>query len=233
MGLLEQLTLKDGARVWAIVQCVGKNHWLDRVIRDFKKQQKPVVLANLNRQKLPPSGTIIIGKNIPVVVQEIQEALSGAPVVRIGKRIRNGHLEGFSLKELHKITQQVPDVHFLIELPCDPDENFWLKKSAIHQWVGQNYWDQLLIAAPMDGFLERLTPPADSDTLHWEFFTDKDQGLQLLFGQNWPAGVVLSGAENTRDENQVMLLVRELIQQFPDVRVGVFKSTNNTIQWAG
>ncbi len=229
MGLLDQLRLIDGARVWGIVQCTNKNPWLERLLRDWKKEQQRVVVAHQGKQKLPPSGTIIIGKNIPVVVKEIQDALQEVSQLRIGKRIHHGYLEGFSLKEIHKIARELTAVHFLLELPCEPDAEFLVERQTLQQWVSGKFWDQLIFAIPLDIFLEKLETTRNDESA-WKFLSND---LKPLFEQKWPAAIVLSGNRSTREENQVMLLIRDIMQQLPQIKVGVFRNADNTIHWMG
>ncbi len=227
MTLLEQLQKRESARILGIAECSPKQILLERLVREFKKKKQPLVLAHVGFKKMPPSGTIVIGKSIPIVCQEVQEALESPEPIILGKRIAHSRLEGFSYSELKKITRTLGDVPFFIELNC-PETDHFLPEKEVNQWAKKNLWDQLVISMPVTTFLERLAP-GDNRFSPDTFFNNS--GVAPLFNQKWPTVLVLTGTDDTRLENQTMLLVREIKQQYPPFTVGLYHPGNNVIHW--
>ncbi len=228
MTLLEQLQKIETVRVWGIAECFQKNLLLERMIRAYRKKKMPVVVAHTGTKKMPPAGTIIIGKNIPVVCSEIQEVLETPEVVVIGKRIANSRLEGFTFTEMKKILRTLPDYPFLLELPCEPPENALLPAKEVKKCGKASLWDQLVVSMPVSVFLERLQNGEKSFKPETAL---QEAGLLSLFQQQWPAVFILTGVQETRDENQAMLLIREMKRYAPEFTVGLYKTANNAIHW--
>ena len=230
MGLWEQLFVKDDSQIIGIADFSPKATLVSALLKEFKRKKRPLVINPGNNKKLPPSGTIIIGKSLPVVAEEIQQAVQNSTPVLIGKRIQHAQLQGFTLKEIKKLSKLIDTIPILMDMQPHDHPQHLVAPEDLDRWTKYPHWHHFLLSIPAEVFLDKLQD-AGQQTITLDPVIDEQHGILPLFRQKWPAALVLTEIGDTRKENQLLVLIHEIKQQVPEIAVALYDSGNNTIEW--
>lgn len=168
-----------------------------RITGELARKGKRVLLISDEDQKLPVKGSVVLGKQLPILVNQISKEFDHQRTLIAGKQLRNNIVEGFNWQSLKFISQALPADYLLIDLNALPES-----KTVLPGWMQQGFWDQLVYCVDIDDWesQNRLS-------------TDLQYAASKLFFQDWPALLFFNGIDATSRENLVISFSRELHQK--------------------
>ena len=92
----------------------GKKTLIHRISQDCKKDKKKVLILSLFPFTTPLESDVIIMNDLSLL-KNIEHELNMKKIIYLGKEYQKNYIEGFSLKEVKKIVQEVDVDHIFIK----------------------------------------------------------------------------------------------------------------------
>ncbi|NOX35930.1 MAG: hypothetical protein GXO78_00160 [Calditrichaeota bacterium] len=222
----EALVLDPRYRTFAFAGGKGRKYLIRKFAEELAREQQTVLITGLESIKLPVAGSIVVGQDIPILMNQVERAFQNNPIVDAGKSLMDAMLEGFHLDELEAIQQQSPADYLLIELGGVQEKPI-LDTRFIKKWARTRIWDQLIFCMEIGVIDTELTQQSTEDLKRFsrnfdstlsqetflEYLLDESRGLGKLFRASWPALFLFTDVETTPLENRALAIAKELHQQ--------------------
>lgn len=197
MVVTSRILLNPEFRTIAFCGTARRHILIRRITGELARKGKRVLLISDEDQKLPVKGSVVLGKQLPILVNQIIKEFAHQRILIAGKQLRNKTVEGFNWQSLELISQALPADYLLIDINAFPQN-----QAVLPAWMQRGFWDQLVYCVDIDDWKtqNRLSENLQSATGN-------------LFFQDWPALLLFNGIDATARENLAISFSRELHQK--------------------
>lgn len=186
-----------------------------RMMNEVVRNRKRVLVVSTVTQRLPASGTVVVGAFLPFLLESIAAEYQKHPAVYAAKAVGDRCLRGFSLAEIETLKQALLADFLLIDLGEQP----LAPGNEGREWLRHHPWDQMVCCldiTQLDRPAARTGESAGTD--HHFFSPELFRGQiqphascgQVIFGQPWPALLFFNQVNMLPRESRAILLSREL-----------------------
>jgi hypothetical protein len=107
--------LSSQDKILAFIGGGGKTTLIQRLSKDCQSLGKRVIILSLFPYVAPLNTKIVISTTLSVLKKKISSAINTEKVIYIGKRVKNGIVENFSISEIKILINDLPGDHIFIE----------------------------------------------------------------------------------------------------------------------
>jgi len=229
MAVSQQLLLNPDFKVIGFTGGKGRNYLLNLLAAELVHTGKKVIISNIGKDVLAPSGHILYQKNESKLLKEIKKEISKHPLIYAGTELKDYMISGISYKVITELKSSSICDHLLLILGNEEKRTIFSKReiSSISQ---MNFLDELvycfqldLIDQPLDTnivsrpdeLLKRFPKYKTRKSLHQDliinYLSDEKNGAVRLFQQKWPAFLIFTDINNVFLENRSINLTRDLV----------------------
>ncbi len=222
----ETLVLDPRFRTFAFAGGRGRKYLIRKLAEELSRRGKKVLITGLDSIKLPVAGAIVVGQDIPVLLNQVTRTFEQESVVDAGKGLMDAMLVGFNLKELQEIQRHCPADYLLIELGGSQEKPIVDARLA-KTWARTRIWDQFIFCMEIRLIDSQLTVQTAEDFKRFsrdfdqtftqetflQYLLDESRGLGKLFKASWPILFLFTDVETTPLENRALALAKELYQK--------------------
>jgi len=231
MAIIDQILENKNSRVIGFIGGKGRNFLLNQLASEIAHAGHKVIITNIEKDILPPSGKIIYHKDEKLLLSDIKKAIKTNPILYVGKEIQDHFVRGLTLSGIRKLKSEHAQDYLLLLLGNEKKYSL-LSRKDITKICKLSLLDQLiycfqldLIDQPLDhskmgNALEIVEhfPQFKNDNLFsqdfiFSYLTDAENGAYHLFQQKWPTSLIFTDINNLLLENRSINLVRDLLSQ--------------------
>jgi hypothetical protein len=228
MPISQQLIENSNIRFIGFVGGKGRSHLINEVASGLAHNGKKIVLTNIERDILPPSGHIIFQKDHNKLLKQIERELKDNPIIYAGRELEDHFVVGVDSTMIEKLAgSKSIDYLFLIMGNSksmsflSPEEvteiaQYLLLEELIYcfqfDMIDQMLGEQEIgeVAQFLKKFTEFKPEKAVSYELLLKYFTNSQYGVYNLFQQKWPAHLIFTDINNLLLENRCINFARDL-----------------------
>jgi hypothetical protein len=228
MAILDQIIYKDTTRIIGFTGGKGRNYLLNQLASELSHNGKSVIITNIEKDLLPPSGRIIYQQDENALLKEVKSEIKKHPIIYAGSGIQDHFVTGLTLSGIRKLkSEKISD--YLLLLLGNEKKYSLLNKKEVEKLCKLTIIEQLvycfqleLIDQPLNraifpnldeilqAFTGYKTEKLFSQEFIFDFLTDKEQGVYSLFQQKWPTFLIFTDINNIFLENRSINLARDL-----------------------
>jgi len=228
MGLSNTLLLHASNKKIAFSGGKDRELLIHRLSDELVRAGHPVLITNIDAQKVPLANSIVVSKNIKLLPRLIREELQKTSKIYFGKALQQDKVVGFQPQELAELGTTLQECYLLIDLGGS-EKNFLPDPRKLKKALKSKLWDQLIITFELkilnqtisDENLQKFAteksslPEAGSlrEDLFLRFLSDKKNGLGFLFAKNNTTLFLFTDIEYLSLANRAISIAREAVKQ--------------------
>lgn len=204
MNITKGILLHPDNRKLAFCGARGRIQIFRRMVEELSRRDKRILITSLPSRQLPIQGEIVMGRQIPILVNQIARVFQEKRVIFTGSQLVDGQLDGFSPEELLELIELMPGDYLFID--CGDSMPFlmeYLTASAMPLWEQLIYYMNI---EAMNGWNGQKNsgglPPGLSLEAPKDGNVITSTETMLLFGDS----------SIIRNENRARTIARELIR---------------------
>jgi hypothetical protein len=229
MAISQQLLTDQNIKVVGFTGGKGRNYILNLIAMELANTGKKVVISNIGKDVLPPSGYIVYNKDEAKLLKQIKKEISSQPIIYAGKELNDYLITGINRTSISKLrTQKICDYIFLIL--GDEEKRTLFTKKEIASLSQMKFLDELIYCFQIDyidqplsanivqnpdellkRFPEYREKTVFTQELMVKYLLDEKNGALTLFKQQWPTYLIFTDITNVFLENRAINLSRDLL----------------------
>jgi hypothetical protein len=228
MPISQQLIENKEIRFVGFVGGKGRSHLINEVASGLAHSGKKIVLTNIERDILPPSGHIIFQKDHNKLLKQVEQELKVNPIIYAGRELEDHFVVGVDSSMIEKLAgSKRIDYLFLIMGNAKPESFLspgevteitqYLPLEELIYCFQFDMIDQMLgeqeiaeVGQFLNTFIEFKPEKAVSYELLLKYFTDSQYGAYNLFQQKWSTHLIFTDINNPLLENRCINFARDL-----------------------
>jgi hypothetical protein len=228
MPISQQLIDNDVIHLVGFVGGKGRSHLINELASELAHNGKRVVLTNIERDILPPSGQIIFQKDQNKLLKQIEREIKENPVIYAGREMEDHFVVGVDSTMIGKLAES-RDIDYLFLIMGNSKSISFLSANEITEIIKCELMQELIycfqfdmidqvlgeqdlgeVAQILSRFTEFKPDKAISYELMLKYFTDSAGGAYKLFQQKWPIHLIFTDINNLLLENRCINFARDL-----------------------
>jgi len=228
MPILQQLIENDEIRLIGFAGGKGRGHLISALASELAHNGKKVVLTNIEKDILPPSGLIIFQKDQNKLLKQIEREIKENPIIYAGSELEDHFVSGVDSAMIEKLSES-RHIDYLFLIMGNSKSISFLSLSEMSEITKYERIQQLVycfqfdmidqvlgeqdlgeVTPVLNHFAEFKPDKAISHELMLKYFTDAAHGSYKLFQQKWPAHLILTDINNLLLENRCINFARDL-----------------------
>jgi hypothetical protein len=234
MAISQQLLMNPGLKVIGFAGGKGRNYLLNLLAGELVHSGKKVVISNIGKDVLAPSGHILYNKDESKLLKVIKKEILNNPLIYAGTELKDYMISGISNDTINELKASSICDHLLLILGNEEKRTLFSKReisSISHsQFLDEFiYCFQLdLIDQPLNSnivnrpdelfkrFPQHKSNASFNQELIVDYLSDKKNGALRLFQQEWPTFLIFTDINNVFLENRTINLTRDLVNSAID-----------------
>jgi hypothetical protein len=228
MPISQKLIDNDVIHLVGFVGGKGRSHLINELASELAHNGKRVVLTNIERDILPPSGQIIFQKDQNKLLKQIEREIKENPVIYAGREMEDHFVVGVDSTMIGKLAES-RDIDYLFLIMGNSKSISFLSANEITEIIKCELMQELIycfqfdmidqvlgeqdlgeVAQILSRFTEFKPDKAISYELMLKYFTDSAGGAYKLFQQKWPIHLIFTDINNLLLENRCINFARDL-----------------------
>jgi hypothetical protein len=228
MAISKQLLLDSGKKIIGFTGGKGRNYLLNLLASELINAGKKVVISNIGKDVLAPSGHILYDKDQTKLLKIIEKEIKEYPLVYAGTELKDYLISGISRDTIIKLKKSSLCDHLLLILGNEEKRTLFSKRE-IGSISRMSFLDQLIycfqldlidqplnsnIVARPEELLKRFPKQKAKKSFHQdlivEYLINEENGALRFFKQKWPAFLIFTDINNIFLENRTINLTRLL-----------------------
>ena len=107
--------LTDRDKILSFIGGGGKTTLIQRLSKDCQSLGKKVIILSLFPYIAPLDARIVIAGSVASLIKKIRTEIKSTKILYVGKQIKNGIIENFSISDIKKLLSDIPTDHIFIE----------------------------------------------------------------------------------------------------------------------
>ena len=231
MAILDQILYNKATRIIGFTGGKGRNYLLNQLASELAHNGKTVIISNIEKDILPPSGKIIYKQDENKLLSEVKKEIKKHPIIYTGRGIEDHFVTGLKLSGIRKlISEKLSD--YLLLLLGNEKKYSLLDKKDIEKLCKLRLIDQLVYCFQLElidqqlnhsqfpnspeiikRFPQHKTENLFSQEFISDYLTHKENGAYQLFLQKWPTFLIFTDINNVFLENRSINLARDLLSK--------------------
>ena len=228
MAILDQIISSKTARVIGFTGGKGRNYLLNQLASELAHGGKTVIISNIEKDILPPSGKIIYNQDENKLLSEVKKEIKNHPIIYTGRGIQDHFVTGMTLSGIRRLKSKklsdylllllgnekkysllnIADVDKLCKLSIIDQLIYCFQLELIDQQLNPNQFPNA--AEIIKSFPQYKSEKIFSQEFIFDYLTQKENGAYRLFLQKWPTLLILTDIDNIFLENRSINLARDL-----------------------
>lgn len=229
MAILDQILYNKATRIIGFTGGKGRNYLLNQLASELAHSGKTVIISNIEKDILPPSGQIIYKQDENELFAEVKKEIKKHPIIYAGRGIQDHFVTGLTLSGIRKLKSQKLSDYLLLLLGNEKKYSL-LNKKDIEKLCKLTIIDQLIYCFQLElidqqlnqsefpnsaeivkGFPQHKRDNLFSQEFIYDYLTHKENGAYQLFLQKWPTFLIFTDINNIFLENRSINLTRDLL----------------------
>lgn len=236
MAISQQLLLNSEFKVIGFAGGKGRNYLLNLLAGELVHSGKKVVISNIGKDVLAPSGHILYNKDESKLLKLIKKEILNNPLIYAGTELKDYLISGISHHTINELKASSICDHLLLILGNEEKRTLFSKRE-IASISRSDFLDELIYCFQLDlidqplsssiverpdelfkRFPQHKRNASFSQKLIVNYLADEKNGALRLFQQKWPTFLIFTDISNVFLENRSINLTRDLVN-FPIDRI--------------
>jgi hypothetical protein len=231
MAILDQILHSKTSKIIGFTGGKGRNFLLNQLASELAHGGKSVIISNIEKDILPPSGRIIYNQDESKLLSEVKKEIKKHPIIYTGRGIQDHFVTGMTLSGIRKLKSEKLSDYLLLLLGNEKKYSL-LNPKDVEKLCKMTIIDQLIYCFQLELIDqqfndEQFTHSAEiikkfpqhklenifSHEFIFDYLTHKENGAYRLFLQKWPTLLILTDVNNIFLENRSINLARDLFSK--------------------
>jgi hypothetical protein len=228
MAILGQILTSKTTGVIGFTGGKGRNYLLNQLASELAHNGKTVIISNIEKDILPPSGRIIYNHDENTLLSDVKKEIKKHPIIYTGRGIQDHFVTGMTLSGIRRLKSKNLSDYLLLLLGNEKKYSL-LNISDVDKLCKLSIIDQLIYCFQLELIDQQLNPtqfPNSAEIVErfpqhkaekifsqefiFDYLTHKENGAYRLFLQKWPTLLILTDINNIFLENRSINLARDL-----------------------